>query len=339
MGCHAHEATPDAGPDRAALRPRRPDSMTPRHRFRRPFARQPRRGLAGLSAPQALAAVYELLLHREPDEAGRASYLPGLEAGTMAPAQLAEWILASGEWWTSVPFTELGPSLHFSRSVFVRSLPPARRILDLGGTSLGASQGAMVLMGYPYRFEELVVVDLPQDDRNELYRESNERHVVDTPLGPVHYHYHSMADLSAYEDGSFDLVYSGQSIEHVPVDVADKVLAEVARVLRPGGYLGLDTPNAVVCRLQQAEFIDPDHEHEYTHPEMVDKLEAAGFHILEAKGLNHAGRSLAAGEFSTEEVATQRGLFADIESCYLLSYVCRTDPAPDTAVRSAEENP
>jgi SAM-dependent methyltransferase len=196
----------------------------------------------------------------------------------------------------------------------------------------------MVLMGYPYRFEELVVVDLPQDDRNELYRESNERHVVDTPLGPVHYHYHSMADLSAYEDGSFDLVYSGQSIEHVPVDVADKVLAEVARVLRPGGYLGLDTPNAVVCRLQQAEFIDPDHEHEYTHPEMVDKLETAGFHILEAKGLNHAGRSLAAGEFSTEEVATQRGLFADIESCYLLSYVCRTDPAPDTAVRSAEEN-
>jgi hypothetical protein len=41
----------------------------------------------------------------------------------------------------------------------------------------------MVLMGYPYRFEELVVVDLPQDDRNELYRESGTTRaaVVDTP--------------------------------------------------------------------------------------------------------------------------------------------------------------
>jgi SAM-dependent methyltransferase len=86
----------------------------------------------------------------------------------------------------------------------------------------------------------------------------------------------------------------------VSVDDADKVLAEVARVLRPGGYLGLDTPNATVCRLQQAEFIDPDHDYEYTHAEMVEKLGAAGFEILEAKGLNHAGRSLAAGEFSTD---------------------------------------
>jgi len=268
--------------------------------------------------------VYELLLHREPDAAGMASYLPGLEAGTMTPAQLAEWIVASGEWWTGVAFTELGASLHFSRSLFVRSLPRAERILDLGGTALGASQGAMVLMGYPYPFEQIVVVDLPQDDRNDLYREDHVRHVVETPLGPVHYHYHSMADLSAYPDASFDLVYSGQSIEHVPVADADKVLAEVVRVLRPGGHLGLDTPNATVCRLQQAEFIDPDHDHEYTHQEMVDKLHAAGFDILDAKGLNHAGRSLAAGVFSTQDVATQRGLFADIESCYLLSYVCRT---------------
>ena len=162
-------------------------------------------------------------------------------------------------------------------------------------------------MGYPYAFEELVVVDLPQDDRNELYKEDDDRHVVDSALGPVHYRYHSMADLSAYPEASFDLVFSGQSIEHVPVDEADKVLGEVARVLRPGGHLALDTPNATVCRLQQAEFIDPDHEHEYTHGEMSDKLRANGFEILEAKGLNHAGRSLAAGVFSAEDVANHPG--------------------------------
>ena len=73
-----------------------------------------------------------------------------------------------------------------------------------------------------------------------------------------------------------------------------------------GGYLALDTPNAAVCRLQQPGFIDPDHDYEYTHAEMADKLRASGFEILEAKGLNHAGRSLAAGEFSICLLYTSR---------------------------------
>ena len=293
-------------------------------------ARSPRRhgtSLAGLAPRQQLDAVYGLLLHRRADPAGVASYLPGLENGSMSAAQLAEWILASSEWWTGVTFNELSPSLHFSRSVFVRSLPRAGRILDLGGTALGSDQGAMVLMGYPYRFDELVVVDLPSERRNRLYREDVTHDVTETSLGPVRYRYHSMADLSGYGDAAFDLVYSGQSIEHVPVDEADRVLADAARVLGPGGYLALDTPNAAVCRLQQPEFIDPDHKYEYRHAEMVEKLERAGFEILEAKGLNYAGASVERGEFSVTEVATSRGLFADIERCYLLSYLCRV-PRP-----------
>jgi ubiquinone/menaquinone biosynthesis C-methylase UbiE len=132
-----------------------------------------------------------------------------------------------------------------------------------------------------------------------------------------------MVDLSDYADNSVDLVYSGQSIEHVPLDVADVVLAEVRRVLRPGGHVALDTPNARVTRLQQAEFIDPDHEHEYTHAELSEKLERAGFSVVSAKGLNYAGPSLAAGTFDVAEVATARGMFSEIEDCYLLAYVCQ----------------
>ena len=281
------------------------------------------RALSGRSAAEVLDLVYELVLAREPDATGTQSYLDGVRSGTITPQELTGWAIASGEWWSVTPFTGLGQSLHFSRMMFVRSLPPAAHILDLGGTALGNPTGALVLMGYPYPFEDLVVIDLPSAERNELYREDTAHEVTHTGLGPVRYRYHSMVDLSDYPDDSVDLVYSGQSIEHVPPDLAAKVLSEVHRVLRPGGYLGIDTPNARVTRLQQPEFIDPDHEHEYTDTEMRALLSRAGFDVAGAWGLNHAGPSLAAGRFDADQVATARGMFHRIEDCYLLAYLGR----------------
>ena len=208
--------------------------------------------------------------------------------------------------------------------MFVRSLPPAARILDLGGTALGNATGALVLMGYPYPFDDLVVIDLPSEERNELYQEDAAHEVTQTALGPVRYRYHSMVDLSDYADDSVDLVYSGQSIEHVAPDLAAKVLSEVHRVLRPGGYprhrhaqrpgdpaaaagVHRPRPRARVHRCRDAGQL----------------LTGAGFEVVGAWGLNHAGPSLAAGHFDADQVATARGMFHRIEDCYLLAYLCR----------------
>jgi SAM-dependent methyltransferase len=166
-------------------------------------------------------------------------------------------------------------------------------------------------------------VDLPADDRHEIYRYTDQPTGIESPNGPVRYAYHSMTDLGRYGDGEFDLVYSGQSIEHVHPDEADHVLAQVHRVLRDGGVLAVDTPNARVCRAQQELFIDPDHKVEYTHAEMVEKLNAAGLTIREAKGLNYVGRSLAGGAFSLEEAVGNSGIYAQPEDCYLLAYLCQ----------------
>src|SRR5438128_9680481 len=141
-------------------------------------------------------------------------------------------------------------------------------------------------MGYPYPFDGLTVIDLPEHERHPLYR-SPEHSIVQSHLGPVTYRYHSMSDLSSYSDESFDLVYSGQSIEHVPEREADHVIREVRRVLRRGGYFAFDTPNARITRLQQDAFIDPDHDVEYTAAELDAKLGNAGFEIVERKGLNY----------------------------------------------------
>jgi SAM-dependent methyltransferase len=283
------------------------------------------RAVAG--PPEAVLDIaYRAIFQRSPDRYARRDYLPALRRGELTAETLGRRLIDSREFEALSASRDLGLSLHRSRCAFVRSLPPARRILDLGGTDLGHEHGAMLTMGYPYRFEELVIVDLPPDDRHEIYNRGGTHPDVDTGRGTVRYAYHSMTDLSPYEDESFDLVYSGQSIEHVPVDAADVMLKSALRVLRPGGWLAVDTPNARMTRLQQEALIDPDHTYEYRPDELRDKLVAAGFVVTEEKGLNLGRDCLDAGRFDATELARSVGVFADVEACYLMAFVCRKLP-------------
>ncbi len=184
----------------------------------------------------------------------------------------------------------------------------------------------MVAMGYPYQFEELTIIDLPPEDRHPLYRNSVLPDRVLTPQGLVTYRYHSMTNLSGISDGSVDLVYSGQSIEHVTVEDAQSVMKEVARILHPGGWLAIDTPNSEVTRLQQREFIDPDHKFEYSLHELV---ELAGSH-LDVKvtyGLNYCGHSVANGHFDPAEAAANVGMYGSASECYILCLLCQKPPS------------
>jgi SAM-dependent methyltransferase len=280
--------------------------------------------------PAFVTLVYNILLRREPDSDGRAHFTSRLRRGDLSRLGLIDVLLGSEEFRTDVGFVYLHSSLHHSRCAFVRSLPKGRRILDLGGTDQSDRQGALVRMGYPYPFDELIILDLPHDERHEIYRHSEVAERVDTPLGPVVYRYGSMSDLAEFGDGSFDLVYSGQSIEHVTPGDADKTIAEVYRILSPGGHFALDTPNGPVCRLHMAKLINPDHEIEYSHQELSAKLVAAGFVITEAKGLNYIGGPAGGTEFSESLTARNSGVYADIEDCYLLAYVA-TKPLPPAA--------
>lgn len=269
-------------------------------------------------------AAYQIMLRRDPDPGGLDNYVGHLERGTLTPDGVLDEMLTSMEL-RALPYRDPMRSLHLSRCDFVRMLPRAARILDLGGTDQDDPAGSLVSMGYPYRFEELVVVDLPHGDRHALYARGGSDAPVATERGPVRYAYHSMTDLDRYADGSFDLVFAGESIEHVTRDEARTVFAEVWRVLRPGGWFCLDTPNRAVTVLQTGpeQLTNPDHELEYTHPEMVGELEAAGFLVETAVGLGYAGCSVAHGVAPLPEVADRHGVYHDVERCYLLAYLCR----------------
>lgn len=314
-----------------ALRDRLRGSPTARRLYRRALAT--RAGVAGrvfgrvsldrVPSEVAVRLMYEIMLGREPDPGGFADNLRLLQSGTVSRSQLAEGMRGSEEFATrGFSGATFGASIHAGRCQWIKSLPPARRVVDLGGTHLARADGAMVALGYPYPFEELTIIDLPPDARHAIYHGA-EHSRVDTAMGRVTYRYHSMTDLSGFPDSSIDLVYSGQSIEHVHREEGALVLKSVHRVLRPGGWVAIDTPNARVTRLQQEELIDPDHKLEYTWAELRELIEDAGLEVASVQGLNYAGRSLAAGEFDIDEVSRNYGLFHQAEDCYILAVLAR----------------
>jgi len=102
-----------------------------------------------------------------------------------------------------------------------------------------------------------------------------------------------MADITNYpiRDNMFDVIYFNHVIEHIPNDVA--ALAEVYRVLKPGGLLILGTPNEGVWMWQLAYRLQPrmrrvsDHVQFYTAETLEAKCRAVGFTVGEVKHIGY----------------------------------------------------
>jgi SAM-dependent methyltransferase len=276
-----------------------------------------------LPPKQSVRMAFNVILDREPDGPGGDDYVRKLASGELSRRGVSEQLAHSEEFRRQVPIENVLLSMHVSRSDFVTGLPRAARILDLGGTHQGLPDGALVHLGYPYPFERLVVVDLPVDERDEIYQGGGSGEPVVSELGPVEFAFHSMVDLSRYKDESFDLVYSGQSIEHVTEADGDAVVRQARRVLAPGGWFCLDTPNGPVWRLRSNAPMNHDHKIEYSAGELVAKLERAGFEVTECKGLNLMRAGVAAKTFDEAEASAHPGVFATADDCLLLAVVAR----------------
>ncbi len=276
-----------------------------------------------LPPKQSVRMAFNVILDREPDAVGGADYTQKLASGELSRHGVAEALAHSEEFRCRVPIGNVLLSMHVSRSDFVSGLPRAARILDLGGTHQGLPDGALVHLGYPYPFERLVVVDLPVEERDEIYQGGSSGEPVLSELGPVEFAFHSMVDLGRYGDGSFDLVYSGQSIEHVTEAQGEQVAREAFRVLAPGGWICLDTPNGPLWRLRSDEPMNHDHKIEYSAGQLVALLERVGFVVSECKGLNLMRRGAAQEVFDEVEASAHPGVFAAAEDCLLLAVVAR----------------
>lgn len=107
-------------------------------------------------------------------------------------------------------------------------------------------------MGYPHRPKELYIIDLPPENHvtSAVPRKDLVIAKTETSEGTkINYVYQSMEDLSNFDEKSIDFVWSGESIKHVSVDVANDVFALFFRVLKHGGHSRWIPPNSHLTRI------------------------------------------------------------------------------------------
>jgi SAM-dependent methyltransferase len=96
----------------------------------------------------------------------------------------------------------------------------------------------------------------------------------------VEFHLGSAARLSMIADGSVDVCFSSNFFEHLPSkEVMDEVLAEVLRVLRPGGLYVVMQPN---IRYEPGRYWDYyDHVLPLSHLSCREAFAKAGYEVME----------------------------------------------------------
>jgi glycosyltransferase involved in cell wall biosynthesis/SAM-dependent methyltransferase len=280
--------------------------------------------------------AYWCVLRRVPDRDGFEHFRDLLSRGRLSRRGVVADLVRSPEFRSGCQ-RELDPAeaIHVARRQLVTRLPAAGHVLDLGGASPYSIQGSLFVMGYPHPVQSLTVVDLPPDERQGEYFCSDLEKPgewLDTEMGPVRYLYTSMADLSAVESNSIDLVLASQGIEHVGKAEGLQVMREVFRVLRAGGRFSLDTPNAALARLQSPSgFLHQEHQVEYHVDELVARLRQVGFEIVEAGGICPMPRTIQSGVFDEQELLANAHRTGDAATCYLC-YVHCTKPADEQDV-------
>jgi SAM-dependent methyltransferase len=263
-----------------------------------------------------------VIFNRVPDERGIRYYLERLDGGLIDRRQFIQFLIESPEY-----LARFEPSfpdrLHEARLEFIKTLPQAECIVDLGGACATEPEGALYTHGYPHRARRLIIVDLPFDARMTIPRDFGEGKIVRDDR-VIEYVHSSMTDLSAIEDGIADLVFAGESFEHVTEEEAVVAIAEARRVLKPGGYFCLDTPNGKLTRIHSPdEFIHPEHKVEYTPAELIEMLRDGGFAVIETGGICPMPESAASGVFDPGEAFRMPLLGDDADSSYCFYVKCQ----------------
>jgi SAM-dependent methyltransferase len=153
---------------------------------------------------------------------------------------------------------------------------PSTEVLDVGNSAftrqLRAHYREVWTLGFPGPSEKHIVFNLN-----------------DTPFRPIE------------TDRSFDLITFNEVIEHLHT-APETVMTALARLLRPGGHMVLQTPNAAALNKRlmlligknpferlRVDHTNPGHQRELTKAELAEIAHATGFDIVDHRCLEYCG--------------------------------------------------
>ncbi|MEI2761865.1 class I SAM-dependent methyltransferase [Methanothrix soehngenii] len=255
---------------------------------------------------------YEMVLGRKPC----AEDVSRVLASGVTKRQLLVQLISSAEF-TDILWREAidhhQAIVHNTRIKLIKfMLPPANTILDIGGAN-----GSLIEYGYSYNYKKLIITDLPPEDRIAELRAVNlSEKWKDNPKVTILY------DLSKIPDASIDLVWAGQLIEHIEKDELPSFLQEVHRILKTGGTFHLDTPNAIMARIQSSELLHPEHKYEY-RPDDLEKILSKYFKVCGRLGLIPMPISHENKVFSYQEMVLNNSFSDNLEHSYIIYFACK----------------
>ncbi|KUO51812.1 MAG: hypothetical protein APF82_09735 [Sphingomonadales bacterium BRH_c42] len=151
----------------------------------------------------------------------------------------------------------------------------------------------------------------------------------------------SVSDMHDVPSATIDMLFSGQNIEHLYRDDLEGFLREANRVVTPGGYFCMDSPNRAVT--QELGYVQPQHVLELTVDEACELVGAAGFSVENVYGIWSCGtdtkRYASVTEFASEdEVADRCALARNDPSRSFIWWIVarRTGPVSDDLTEITE---
>jgi SAM-dependent methyltransferase len=238
--------------------------------------------------------AYRLILNRPIDNTALKNWKNTLVLDRSKLMSLVNSLFVSAEYNQLITNSACGDVLHYlhlERCKLIQRLPQGDFIIDLGGAAPNDPRGSLLAMGYPHKFDRLMIVDLPLNESFEQRQAKETYDVVATKSGEVRYIYRNFCEINKMniEENSVDLFWMGQTVEHIAEQELDKLLRWIFKYLKPGGHYCFDTPNRLITSIQcPDQYVHPDHKIEYYFQDLVKKVKAAGFEIIETLGIGLA---------------------------------------------------
>ncbi len=282
--------------------------------------------ITSLSEEDYVRLVYVTLLQRNIDPVGLVYWRKVIENNAFNKKELVDTIYNSPEF-RMLHKTSFPGMVHLGRVQWIKTLDYYETIFDIGGSSPNLDLGAMIELGYPHRPKEILIFDLPEDQQ---YWKIKPKYPQDRDYifnwGVLKYEHGRIETIDTYKNlanTSYDMIFMGQTIEHIYQDKLPNVLRWIRAHLKPNGKFIFDTPNREITKIQiPNNWIDEDHKYEYTPEEMESLLNREGLKVIKKTGILNMPGTHISKNFNPLEVYETEILNNSPETSYLFAFEC-----------------